>query len=372
MLAKARVSDASAPPPPSRPSSMNMGVSMLILMSLVANLLLIVLLVRTNEQQGGLNSIMAGAELDRLSLAKLGLQLDALDQANRLERCQVVRALLVIDVQDCFLERGTLPVPDASRIIPVLNDITANKSHFFHTVVRTQDFHDPSHISFAGTLHLPPFYNSAGGGISVACTHAPSAGCCPILSDCPTSASSCLQASEITQPSSNPSCAACFPNGQNATMNQSCAVLPQSVWPAHCIDPALGGDANFPTALLRSPDDIILRKGTNKYIEAYSAFFDNGHYIQSSLHQTLRERGVTEVYVAGLATDFCVSYSAFDSVTLGYKTFVIEDAVAGIGIPLGAHEPNKTTVHLEKERLLKAGVRLIHSDLLPSDEQYLC
>jgi len=104
----------------------------------------------------------------------------------------------------------------------------------------------------------------------------------------------------------------------------------QAMWPDHCLKT---GDSTFPPTLVTKTTDIVVQKGDYAHVDAYSAFMDNTRTLSTRLDQVLRAAGVTEVYVAGIATDFCVYWSAIDALYLNYTVYLIEDASAGIGIP---------------------------------------
>lgn len=112
--------------------------------------------------------------------------------------------------------------------------------------------------------------------------------------------------------------------------------LSQILWPDHCVQGSPGAD--FHPALDLSPYNLLLRKGAKVDLDSYSAFFENDRKTPTGLHGWLRELGVTEVWLAGLATDFCVLYSALDAVRLGYKTYVLTDAVRAVNVPEGSGE----------------------------------
>ena len=109
--------------------------------------------------------------------------------------------------------------------------------------------------------------------------------------------------------------------------------LQQVLWPAHCVQGSPG--AEFSRALDIRNVDRIFQKGTDPGVDSYSGFFDNGRKKATGLGDYLSEKGVTEVYVCGLATDFCVKYTALDALSLGFKTFLIEDASRGVEINEG-------------------------------------
>jgi nicotinamidase/pyrazinamidase len=130
----------------------------------------------------------------------------------------------------------------------------------------------------------------------------------------------------------------------------------QVLWPDH----ALQGSAN--AALHRDVDltkvEVIIRKGFHRDIDSYSTFFENDRRTATGLDGWLRQRGFRRVFLTGLATDFCVAWSAEDAVRLGYEVVVIEDACRGIGVPLAN---GRTTLDDARERLARLGVRIVAS-----------
>jgi len=103
---------------------------------------------------------------------------------------------------------------------------------------------------------------------------------------------------------------------------------PQVLWPDHCVQGSRG--AEFHPDLRTDPADLILRKGFRRDIDSYSAFFENDHETPTGLEGYLRTRGVTRLLCTGLATDFCVRWSAVDAARLGFETVVALDACRGI------------------------------------------
>jgi nicotinamidase/pyrazinamidase len=103
---------------------------------------------------------------------------------------------------------------------------------------------------------------------------------------------------------------------------------PQVLWPDHCIQGTEG--AAFHPDLRTDPADLIIRKGFRREIDSYSAFFENDHATPTGLEGYLRTRGVTRVVCAGLATDFCVHFSAVDAAKLGFETRVHLPGCRGI------------------------------------------
>ncbi|PHP28378.1 bifunctional nicotinamidase/pyrazinamidase [Limimaricola cinnabarinus] len=104
---------------------------------------------------------------------------------------------------------------------------------------------------------------------------------------------------------------------------------PQVLWPDHCVQGSPGA-AFHPD--LRTDADLIIRKGFRREIDSYSAFFENDHETPTGLHGYLSERGITAITLVGLATDFCVNYSALDGARLGYAVTVDERLSRGIDL----------------------------------------
>ncbi len=105
---------------------------------------------------------------------------------------------------------------------------------------------------------------------------------------------------------------------------------PQVLWPRHCVIASDG--AAFHPDLNATRADMILRKGFRPQIDSYSAFFENDKQTQTGLHGYLTERGVLDLTLVGLATDFCVAYSALDAARLDYRVTVRLDACRGIDL----------------------------------------
>ncbi|MBN2280424.1 MAG: bifunctional nicotinamidase/pyrazinamidase [Candidatus Marinimicrobia bacterium] len=187
------------------------------------------------------------------------------------------KCLIITDVQKDFCPGGSLAVERGDIIVPVINKILSTKK--FDKIIATQDWHPQNHRSFAS--------NNAGH-----------------------------KAFDIVKSSS----------GINV------------LWPDHCVQGTYG--AQFHDALDQNPLNIILRKGSNPELDSYSTFLENDKTTPTGLTGYLREHGITTVYLCGIASDVCVFYSALDAIHFGFKTFVIEDAVAGVDLPLGNIERN--------------------------------
>jgi len=104
----------------------------------------------------------------------------------------------------------------------------------------------------------------------------------------------------------------------------------QTLWPPHCVQETTGAD--FHSGLYLPQAEMILRKGFRPQVDSYSAFFENDHTTTTGLAGYLRERGLTRVFFAGLAYDFCVGYSALDARRLGYRAVVLRDACRAIDL----------------------------------------
>lgn len=109
--------------------------------------------------------------------------------------------------------------------------------------------------------------------------------------------------------------------------------LDQILWPNHCVQNTPG--AKLAPELETSKIEKFFYKGTERDIDSYSAFFDNGHLKSTGLGDYLKSKGVTDVYFAGLATDYCVKYSVLDAVQLGFKAHVFVDACRAVNLKKG-------------------------------------
>ncbi len=118
--------------------------------------------------------------------------------------------------------------------------------------------------------------------------------------------------------------------GRKAYETVQLAYGAQVLWPAHCVqgthDAALHRDLNVPHA------QLIIRKGFHAEIDSYSAFLEADHQTSTGLAGYLKERGINTVFITGIATDFCVAWTAIDACKLGFRSFVIADACKGIDL----------------------------------------
>ena len=200
-------------------------------------------------------------------------------------------ALIVVDVQNCFVTNGTLPVPKGEEVVPVINRIAPA----FENVVLTQDWHTRGHASFAST-------------------HA----------------------------------------GKKPFETTKLSYGMQVLWPDHCVqgtdDAALHKDLKIPQA------QVIVRKGYHKDVDSYSAFEEADRKTPTGLAGYLKQRGIKTVFVSGLATDFCVAWTAMDARKLGFDTYVIEDAARGIDL-------NGSLAAAWKQMIAKGVKRIQSSDI---------
>ena len=197
-------------------------------------------------------------------------------------------ALIVVDVQNCFVDGGTLPVKGGSEVVPVINKL----SGAFENVVVTQDWHTPGHVSFASAHQ-----------------------------------------------------------GKKPFETTKLAYGTQVLWPDHCVqgseDAALLKGLTLPTA------QLIIRKGYHQSTDSYSAFMEADGKTSTGLAAYLRAHAIDTVYVCGLATDFCVAWTALDARKAGFKAAVIEDASRGIDL--------NGSLKAAWDKMAKAGVKRIQS-----------
>ena len=187
------------------------------------------------------------------------------------DRAQVDRgALILVDLQNDFVEGGALAVPSGLEVIEVANRLIS----MLKLVVATQDWHPPNHRSFA----------SQHPDLVV--------GDCFILDG-----------------------------------------LEQIAWPDHCVQGTFG--AELVEGLNQNGIHRVVRKGTDSGIDSYSGFFDNGHRRSTELSDLLREHEIEHVFVMGLATDYCVRFTALDAIREGFRTTLVVDGCRGVNLHPG-------------------------------------
>jgi len=210
--------------------------------------------------------LMGAGALAALAAAPAGVRL-AMAAAPGSIRAKPTDALLVIDVQNCFIPGGSLAVKGGDEIVPLINRI----AKAFENVVITQDWHTPDHVSFASG-------------------HA----------------------------------------GKKPFEMMKLAYGDQVLWPDHCVQGTEGAavhkDLSIPHA------QLVIRKGFHKDVDSYSAFLEADRKTETGLAGYLKGRGIKRVFVVGLATDYCVAWSALDARRFGFEAAVIEDACRGIDL----------------------------------------
>ncbi|KAL4890052.1 Isochorismatase-like protein [Aspergillus ambiguus] len=224
-------------------------------------------------------------------------------------------ALIVVDMQEDFCPpNGSLAVHEARSIAPTINTLLANPA--FALRIATRDYHPPDHISFASNHPAPnnrPFE------------------------------------SYVTM--TNPA-----PGKQEETK-------PQRLWPVHCVQGTKG--AEIIPEIDDSRIDLYVRKGLNAQVEMYSAFADAfGNFkttdggdesVDIDLRSFLTDKNITDVFVTGVAGDYCVKFTAIDAARAGFNSYVVEDATrCTVPGPEGLEGP--------REELRAAGVSIVRSD----------
>lgn len=200
-------------------------------------------------------------------------------------------ALIVVDVQNCFVPGGSLAVTKGDEIVPLINKI----AKAFQNVVLTQDWHTPGHVSFASA-----------------------------------------------HPGKKPFETVKLPYGN------------QILWPDHCVQGTDG--ASLVKGLDIPHAQLVIRKGFNPKVDSYSAFIEADSKLKTGLDGYLKGRNIKAVYVVGLATDFCVAWTAMDARKLGFAATVIEDACRGID--------TQGSLAAAWKSMEKAGVKRIQSSEL--------
>jgi nicotinamidase/pyrazinamidase len=131
--------------------------------------------------------------------------------------------------------------------------------------------------------------------------------------------------------------------------------LEQILWPVHCVQGTAG--AEFSTALDTARIERIFQKGIDPTIDSYSALFDNGHRRATGMVDYLKDRGVDEVHLCGLATDYCVKFTALDARKCGFEVVVLRDACRGVNLRPGDDER-------ALQEMADAGVRVMTSEAI--------
>ena len=131
--------------------------------------------------------------------------------------------------------------------------------------------------------------------------------------------------------------------------------IEQVLWPVHCVPGTWG--AKFHKNLDTRPVDLIIRKGSNPEIDSYSAFFENDKKTVTGLHYYLQGLEIEKLYLCGLATDYCVYFSAVDAKNLGFDVYFIIDATRGIDSP-------EDNIKKAVQHMTERGIQIISHDKL--------
>jgi len=177
-------------------------------------------------------------------------------------------ALVLVDIQNDFMPSGALAVPRADEVVPVANALI---QRFGNMVVATQDWHPPGHSSFASS------HSGKAPGDVV----------------------------EIDG-------------------------VQQTLWPDHCVQQSAG--ASFHSGLDISGIHHVVRKGADPRIDSYSGFFDNDQRHSTGLEVLLKRHRVSRLLLAGVATDYCVLFTALDARRLGFQVVVVKDGCRAVGL----------------------------------------
>ncbi len=132
--------------------------------------------------------------------------------------------------------------------------------------------------------------------------------------------------------------------------------LEQILWPVHCVQNTPG--AEFHPELNLDRVTHVFQKGTDPKVDSYSGFFDNGRRAATGLGDYLREQGVRRVYVCGLATDYCVAFTALDAAELGFETYLVEDACRGVNLKPGDVDRAVAEMRSQGVRIVTSGEML--------------
>ncbi len=158
-------------------------------------------------------------------------------------------------------------------------------------------------------------------------------------------------ATQDWHPENHGSFAANHPGAQPGNMTEL-GGLPQVLWPVHCVQNKDG--AAFAPGLNSEKITDIIQKGTDPGIDSYSGFYDNGHRQATGLESLLKSHGVKKIFILGLATDYCVKFTAIDGSQLGFDTYLVADGCRGVELRDG------DIAHAMTE-MRQAGVKIISS-----------
>lgn len=203
----------------------------------------------------------------------------------------MLKALLIVDIQNDFMPNGSLAVAKADEIVPLINEL----QDAFNCVIASKDWHPENHASFAAMHQKKPGDLIQLDGIE------------------------------------------------------------QILWPIHCVQNSPGSD--FFPSLETDKIQKIFYKGVEQRVDSYSCFFDNARKKDTGLHTWLSKESIAELFICGLASDYCVKYTVLDALSLGIKVNVIEDACRAV---------NKTDGEKAMQEMSEKGASILNAQSLLS------
>ncbi len=206
-------------------------------------------------------------------------------------------ALILVDLQPDFMPGGALAVPEGDAVLPIVEALIS-RAGLHELIVATQDWHPREHGSFAANH-----------------------------------------------------------DGRSPGEVIDLHGLAQVLWPIHCVQETAGAELAPAIAARRDAIAAVFRKGMDPRVDSYSGFFDNGRRNTTGMGEWLRARGIEAVTVVGLATDYCVRFTALDAIELGFETTLVHDACRAVNLQPGDGER-------ALEQLRTSGARVIDSAAL--------
>lgn len=222
-----------------------------------------------------------------------------------------VTTLLIVDVQNDFIS-GSLAIHRCpaghmgEEVVPVINKMIETIS--FNETIYTLDWHPEDHISFINNVDKRPIHSPGN-----------------------------INPEEIQV--------------YDTVIFEGPPNIEQKLWPAHCIQGSWGSELHPNLKIVDNP--IFVHKGTNSEIDSYSAFWDNQKRSETSLNSEIHSRGITDVFICGIAYDICVASTARHAIENGYRTYLVDDACRGV---------SNEDINDMIKKLLAQGALLVQSD----------
>ncbi|GAA5804448.1 Isochorismatase-like protein [Helicostylum pulchrum] len=197
-------------------------------------------------------------------------------------------ALILVDIQNDFLEQGSLAVAESNGILEKVNQLITKVKSNHGLVIATQDWHPSNHISFASNHTDKQVF-------------------------------------------------------ETKDIEYEGVKVTQMMWPDHCVQGSLG--AEISKAIDLDQIDFIVQKGLNRHVDSYSAFADNNYSEITPLAKILYQQFVDKVIIVGLALDYCVKYTCLDAIKFGFKTVLVVDCTK----PVDKEQFHATLEHLKSK-----------------------